>query len=138
MVHRLAVAILRRVLYLDASLCAVAGVAVAAVPRSLITGLFGQPAYPDYAVARLFGISLFTLSLLMVLVAQRVDELWWWSWAFVILEFGGAAVSTVHAAFGVPEGAAAWPWWLLAGGSWVLCFGFLWGLARAGTERPTP
>ena len=128
--------ILRRVLYLDASLCAVAGIAVAAFPRYLITGLFGQPGYPDYAVARLLGVSLFTLALLMVLVAQRIEELWWWSWAFVILEFGGAAGSSGHAAFGLLEGAAAWPWWLLAGVSWALCFGFLWGLARAGAERP--
>jgi hypothetical protein len=130
------VAILRRVLYLDALLCAVSGFLVAAVPHLLITTLLGQPEYPDYAVARLFGVCLFVLALLMVLVAQRVEELWWWSWAFVILEFGGAAVTTLHAAFGTPRGAAVWPWWLLAVGSWALCFGFLWGLARAGTERP--
>jgi hypothetical protein len=134
--HRHAVAILRRVLYIDALGSSVVGLAVAALPHWVVTTLFGQPEYPDYAVARLFGVCLFTLALLMVLVAQQIEELWWWSWAFVILEFGGAAVSTVHAAFGVPQGAAAWPWWFLAGGSWALCLGFLWGLARAGTERP--
>jgi hypothetical protein len=130
------VAILRRVLYLDALLSAVFGFAVAAVPRFLIVTLFGQPEHPDYAVARLLGVSLFSLALLMVLVAQRIEELWWWSWAFVIFEFGGAAVATLHVLFGLPPGAAAWPWWLLAGGSWGLCFGFLWGLAGTGTERP--
>jgi hypothetical protein len=129
------VAILRRVLYLDALLSAVFGFAVAAVPRFLIVTLFGQPEHPDYAVARLLGVSLFSLALLMVLVAQRIDELWWWSWAFVIFEFGGAAVSTVHAAFGVPTGAPVWPWWLLAAGSWILCFALVWGLAVAGAGR---
>jgi hypothetical protein len=129
------VAILRRVLYLDALLSAVFGLAVAAVPRFLIVTLFGQPDYPDYAVARLLGVSLFSLALLMVLVAQRIEELWWWSWAFVIFEFGGAAVGTMHAAFGAPTGAPAWPWWLLAAGSWILCFALVWGLAVAGAGR---
>ena len=128
-------AILRRVLYLDALLSAVFGFAVAAVPRFLIVTIFGQPDYPDYAVARLLGVSLFSLALLMVLVAQRIEELWWWSWAFVILEFGGAAVGTIHAAFGVPTGAPGWPWWLLAAGSWILCFALVWGLAVAGAGR---
>jgi hypothetical protein len=127
--------ILRRVLYLDALLSAITAIAVVAVPHYVISMLFGQPQYPDYGVPRLFGVCLFTLALLMVLVAQRIDELWWWSWAFVIFEFGGAAVGTIHAAFGVPAGAPAWPWWLLAAGSWTLCFALLWGLAVAGAAR---
>jgi hypothetical protein len=85
---------------------------------------------------RLAGVAGFSLALLMVLVAQRIEELWWWSWAFVILGFGAAAVATVHAVFGLPLGAAAWPWWVWAAISWSLTFGLLWGLARAGVERP--
>ena len=54
------------------------------------------------------------LALLMVLVAQRIDELWWWSWAFALLEVGTATVFAINAAFGVPDGAPAWPFWLLA------------------------
>lgn len=129
-------AILRRVLYIDALGCVLVGVSLAFAPGFMVSTIFGQPAYPDYGVVRLLGVSLFVLALLMVLVAQRIEELWWWSWAFVILEFGGAAVATLEAAFGLPAEAAAWPWWLLALGSWALCFGLLWGLARTGVERP--
>jgi hypothetical protein len=132
------VAILRRVLYLDALLSAVFGFAVAAVPRFLIVTLFGQPEYPDYAVARLFGVCLFTLALLMVLVAQRIEELWWWSWAFVVLTGGTAAVVTLHAAFGLPPSASPWVWVGLGILSWGIAFGLLLGLARAATEaQPT-
>jgi hypothetical protein len=132
------IALLRRVLYLDALGCIVVGLPLVVAPRSLGVGLLGQPEYPDYAVVRLLGVCLLTLALFMVLVAQRIEELWWWSWALVILAFGGAAVATLHALLGVPPGAAAWPWWLLAAGSWGFCFGLLWGLARAGVERPPP
>lgn len=129
-------AILRRVLYIDALGSFLVSVSLSFAPGFMVTTVFGQPEYPDYAVVRLFAVCLFVLSLFMVLVAQRIEEVWWWSWAFVILEFGGAVVSTAHLAFGLPQGAAAWPWWLLAGASWALCFGFLWGLARTGNERP--
>ncbi len=131
-------AILRRVLYIDALGSVLVSVSLAFAPSFMLTSVFGQPQYPDYAVVRLFGVCLFVLALFMVLVAQRIDDLWWWSWAFVILEFGGAAVATFHALFGVAEGAAAWPWWLLAAASWSLCFGLLWGLGRTGQERPPP
>jgi hypothetical protein len=129
-------AILRRVLYLDALLSVLLGVSLAFAPGFMLPTVFGQPEYPDYGAVRLLGVSLFALALLMVLIAQRIEELWWWSWAFVILEFGAAAVATLEAAFGLPEGAAAWPWWLLAAVAWGLCFGLLWGLARTGVERP--
>jgi hypothetical protein len=130
------VALLRRVLYLDALGCVLAGIPLVIVPRFVGVSLFGQPEYPDYAVARLLGVSLITLALFMVLVAHRIEELWWWSWAVVILEFGAAAVATLHALVGLPAGAAAWPWWLLAGVSLALFTGLLWGLARTGVERP--
>ena len=95
-----------------------------------------QPAYPDDALLRLLGVSGFVLALLMVLVGHRIEELWWWSWAFVILEAGGAAVATFHALLGLPVEAAAWPWWLMGGLSWLFTLGLLWGLARTGIERP--
>lgn len=136
MVDTVSVAILRRVLYLDAVFSAVGSMLLLAVPRTVLVTLLGQPAPADDSWMRLLGTAGFVLALLMVLVAQRIEELWWWSWAFVILEFGAAAITTLHALFGVPRGAAAWPWWFLAGGSWALCFGILLGLARAGTERP--
>jgi hypothetical protein len=128
--------ILRRVLYLDALLSALLGLALAMAPGFAIVTVLGQPAAPDWALVRILGISLFTVALLMVLVAQRVEELWWWSWAFVIQGVGVAVVSTLHPLFGLPQGAASWPWWLLAAVVWALVLGYLWGLARAGIERP--
>jgi len=79
-----------------------------------------------------------TLALLMVLVGHRVEELWWWCWAFVVLEVGAAAVATLHAALGLPVGASAWPWWALGIGSWAFAGAFLLGIARAGAETPPP
>ena len=128
-------ALLRRVLYLHALVAAVAGAALVVAPRPLLSVL-GQPPYPDYAWVRLAGVGAITLALLAVLVGHRAQELWWWSWAFVLGSAGTAAVLTLHAAFGLPPGAAAWGWWVSAVGAWALAAGLLWGLARAGGERP--
>jgi hypothetical protein len=137
MVHS-AVALLRRVLYLYALFGAVIGVVLVTFPRFLLVDLLGQPGYPDYAWVRLVGTHTLGLALLGVLVGQRVEDLWWWCWAFVAMAFGTAAVTTLHAAFGVPSGADLWPWLVLAGWSWVIAFGLVWGIARAGVERPPP
>jgi hypothetical protein len=128
--------LLRRVLTFDALLSALVGVALVAVPRFVLVTLLGQPEPSDQALVRLLGVASVVLALLMVLIAHRVEELWWWSWAFVVLEAGTAAVATLHAAFGVSSGAEAWPWWTLGLGSWAFAFAFLWGIARAGTEAP--
>jgi hypothetical protein len=129
--------VLRRALYLDALISAVVGVLLVFVPGTVLD-LLGQPHPPDRAWLRLLGVAAFTLALLMVLVGHRVEELWWWSWAFVVLEVGAAAVGTFNAAFGLASGAAAWPWWTFAGLSWAFGAWILWGLARAGVERPPP
>jgi hypothetical protein len=129
-------ALLRRSLYLDALLAELSGLAFLAVPRFVVTTLLAQPSYPDYAWVRLLGVALIALGLLMVLVAHRIEELWWWSWAFVILEAGTGFVLVLHAAFGLPAGAAPWAWGVMAARSWAFAFGLLGGLARAGAERP--
>ena len=129
-------ALLRRLLYIDALLSALGGASLVLLPRFLLATVLGQPPYPDYAWVRLLGVSGLALSLLMVLVAHRIEELWWWSWAFVTLEAGAALVATLHALLGLPGEAAAWPWWAMAGISWGLAGGLVWGLARAGMERP--
>jgi hypothetical protein len=132
------VAVLRRTLYLDALLTAVGAVALLAVPRFVVVTLLDQPEPPDFAWHRLTAVAGLGLALVMVLVGHRVEELWWWCWAFVVVEVGSAAVATLHAAFGVPGGAASWPWWAIAGISWLFAGAFLWGIARAGVERPPP
>jgi hypothetical protein len=132
------VAILRRVLYLDASITALAGVALASAPGWVFETILGQPPALDTAIHRLAGVASISLALLMVLVGHRVEEIWWWCWAFVVLEGGAAAVATLHAAFGLPDGAAAWPWWTLGVASWAFAGVFLWGIARAAEEAPPP
>ena len=130
-------ALLRRVLYLDALAAATVALGLVTFPRFLLVTVLGQPAFPDYAWVRIVGVQAFALSLLAVLVARRIEELWWWSWAYVIAGFGTAAVTTLNAVFGLPRGAAAWPWWLAAAGTWLITFGLLRGLARAAVDAQT-
>ena len=54
----------------------------------------------------------------------------------VVLEAGTAAVATLNASFGLADGTAGWPWWTLGLVAWAFAGGFLWGIARAGTEAP--
>ena len=123
-------------LYLYALLGVVMGATLVTFPRFLLVDLLGQPGYPDYAWIRLVGMHFLGLSLLGVLVGHRLEELWWWCWAFVAVASGTAAVTTLHTAFGLPSGAAAWPWLVVAGLFWVIAFGLVWGIARTGVERP--
>jgi hypothetical protein len=127
---------LRRVLYLQALASTVSAVALIGFPRFLLVTLLAQPEYPDYAWVRLLGVAALSLALLMVLVAHRAEDLWWWSWAFVVGTAGAAAVLTLHAAFGLPAGAAAWAWWIAAVVAWGFGAALVWGLSRAGLERP--
>jgi hypothetical protein len=129
-------ALLRRILYLDALREALVGVALLGFPAFLLIDLFDQPPYGDYALVRILGFALLALAMLMVLVGHRVQELWWWSWAFVVLEVGRAGIATLNALIGVPPGAGALIWWLIAATSWLFAAGLLWGLARAGNEAP--
>ncbi|HEV3474505.1 MAG TPA: hypothetical protein VG602_03985 [Actinomycetota bacterium] len=131
-------ALLRRVLYLDALREAVVGVALLGFPGTLLIELFDQPPYGDYAFVRILGLASLVLAMLMVLVGHRVQEVWWWSWAFVVLEVGRAGLASLNALIGLPPGAGALVWWLNAGVSWLFAAGFLWGLARAGAEKPPP
>jgi hypothetical protein len=128
--------VLRRVLYLTALIWGLAGVLLIGVPRLMLVTVFGQPTYEEYAWVRIGGIDALGLALLAVLVAHHVEEAWWWTWAFVIVAAGEAVLFTLNAWIGVPSGAAVWPWWLLASGQWILAGGLVWGLARAGAERP--
>jgi hypothetical protein len=132
------VGILRRTLNLYALLSILLGAPLVATPRFLLVTVLGQPEISDVAPLRLLGVALVTLALLMILIAHRVEELWWWCWAFVVLGAGTAVVATLHAAFGVPSGSEPWPWWVLGLGSWALTFAYLWGIGRAGTSTPHP
>jgi hypothetical protein len=131
------VALLRRLLYVDALIHAVLGIALSVVPGVASRTVMDQPVNPaGTPYLRFLGVTSLALALLMVLVAHRIEDLWWWAWAFVLLMGGGAAVATLHAAVGLPAGAPAWPWWVIGGGWWAIAFGLLRGLARTGLERP--
>jgi hypothetical protein len=129
-------AFLRRVLKVQAVLWALSGVVLALVPRWLIHDAFGQPPMREHAWIRAMGVMAVVLAMLMVLVAQRVRDVWWWAWSFAVLEAGTATVFALNAAFGLPSGAPAWPWWTLAGAN--VAFGVLdlLGIAAAGREEP--
>ena len=128
--------LLKRVLYLQALSATLAAIGMVAFPRFLLVTLLGQPSYPDYSWVRLVGVQALSLSLVIVLVAQRVEDHWWWCWAFVVVAFGTAAVATLHLLVGLPSEAEVWPWWVIAGYSWLVAFGLLRGIAKAGIERP--
>jgi hypothetical protein len=131
------VSLLRRVLYLDALLNFALGVALIALPRFVLVDVFGQPLYPDYAFVRVFGAAALALAMLEVLVGQRVEELYFWGWTFVIFEGLRAAILTLHVLFGLPEAAGALMWWLGAGVRWAVAFGLVLGIGRAAAEaRP--
>ena len=79
---------LRRVLNADAALWAVFGLVVGIAPGWLLETVAGQPPLIDDAWIRALGVIAVVLALLMVLVAQRLEDVWWWAWAFVVLEAG--------------------------------------------------
>lgn len=127
---------LRRVLSAQAALWAVFGFVVGIAPGWLLETVAGQPALTDDAWLRALGVMAVVLALLMVLVSQRLEDVWWWAWAFVVLEAGTATVFVLHALFGLPEDAAAWSWWLLAFANGVVGALELVGLGLAAQEKP--
>jgi hypothetical protein len=130
------VTLLRRLLKVQAALWLAWSVVIGIVPRWLLEDVFGQPVLDDYVWVRAAAVMGGVLALLMVLVAQRIEELWWWSWAFALLEVGTATVFAINAIFGVPEGAEAWPFWALAITNGAFGAGLLLGMGIGGQERP--
>jgi len=128
--------LLRGTLYLHAGLWFGLGLLLALAPRTL-QSWFDQPPYAEHAWVRLGGILLAGMALYMVLVAHRAEDLWWWSWGFVLTGGAVAGLLTLNAAFGVPEGGGAAVWWTLALGEWALASSVLLGMQRASRERPT-
>ena len=127
---------LRRVLKAQALLWAIFGSVIGIAPRWVLDTVAGQPAPADDAWFRGLGVMAVVLALLMVLVAQRLEDVWWWSWAFVVLEAGTATVFALHVLFGLPDGASAWSWWLLACVNGAVGALELVGLGLAAQEKP--
>jgi hypothetical protein len=132
-----AMSLLKRMLYLQAAVWAVAGLALIIAPGFVLETLSGQRPLTEYVWTRMVGTEAFGLALLMVLVGHRAEELWWWTWAFVFTSAPVAALLTLNAAFGTPRGSSTLLWWASAGVIWAFSAGLLVGLSRAGRERPS-
>jgi hypothetical protein len=133
---RLGMNLLRRVLYYQAAVWAASGIAIAIAPRWVLETLFGQVSSPDDAFVRISGAMAVGLALMMVLVAQKVEELWWWSWAFALTDAGVVTIAALHAVFGLPEGSGSLMWWLFAGVNAAFAAALLAGMAFAAQEKP--
>ncbi len=127
---------LRRTLYLQAGVWGGVGLALAVAPRWVLGSVFGQPVYPDDAWFRVVGLQAIGLAMVMVLVAHRIRELWWWSWGFCLITVGIAAVTLLNAAFGLAPGEPATLWWTFAAVASAFAFALLYGLAATARENP--
>jgi len=128
--------LLRSVLYAQAAVWGSCGLAIATFPRYLIHHVFRQPPYPDYAYVRVAGVLSLGLALLMVLVAQRLEDVWWWSWAFLITTAGVMTVTGLHLLFGNGAGSSNWLWAIFAAVNAVFTIVLLVGIGRAAQEKP--
>jgi hypothetical protein len=128
--------LLRRALYYQAAVWTACGLSIAIAPGFVLQRLFDQVRYSDDAYVRISGVMSVGLALLMVLVAQRLDDVWWWSWAFAAADAAIVTITALHALLGLPKGSGALLWWLFAGVNLVLGAALLVGLARAGQEKP--
>ena len=127
---------LGRALQAFAAVWAACGAVIALAPRWALVSVFSQVPYPDYAYVRVCGVSAIGLALLAVLVSRRLDDVWWWSWAFAVTAVLVAVVTALHALLSIPEGSGALLWWIFAGANAVLGAALLMGMARAGQEKP--
>ena len=48
----------------------------------------------------MMGVGTFSFGLLLVMVANHLEDNWWWSWAFVITSTGFALISLFQAQIG--------------------------------------
>jgi hypothetical protein len=126
-------AILRRALLLFASVWAVCGIAIVVAPRWLLVSWFDQPAYPDYTYVRVCGIAALGSAALALMISRRLDDVWWWSWAFVLEAGATALVTALHTPFAE---AGGWFWWLFAITNAAIAALLVAGIARAGVEKP--
>lgn len=128
---------LRRTLYLQAAVWGAFGLALAVAPRLVLESVFDQPRQ-EYAWVRLFGVNGVALAMLMVLVAHRIDELWWWSWAFAFMTAMTTTVVVLNAAFGLSPNQPALLWWSFSAVALGFSLALLYGLFVASGEQPLP
>lgn len=128
--------LLRRALATGAFLLLVLSAPLVVIPRTIVESVMGQEELSVDVWARLFGAGGIALALFHVLILRKLEDLWWWCWAFVIFEALTAVIVILHVSVGLPDGSAAWPWWLLGGSSALFAALYVVGLAKAGQEKP--
>jgi hypothetical protein len=128
--------LLRRALGAGALVSVALSAGLLLFPGWVATTLLGQTDAPPDVYLRLLGASLLSLGLVHVLIVRKLEDLWWWTWAIVAFDGLAATITVTHAAVGLPEGSAAWPWWTLGAVSVGFTATYLAGLARAGQEKP--
>jgi hypothetical protein len=126
--------LLKRALYWEAGLLAAGGLFAALFPAWLLQTLFAQPPEPVVWV-RIAGMQALGFAMLAVVLARRLEQLWWACWAYVITSAGIAVVTAGHALVGLPEGVSPVLWWLMAAEAVAIATALFVGLAKAGTER---
>jgi hypothetical protein len=129
---------LRRTLYLQAAVWALVGASLAVAPHLVLVTVFRQPALNEPAWVRLLGVHAVTVAMLMVLVAHRIEDLWWWSWAFALMTTAIVAVVLLNAAFGLRPHQSSALWWLFAVVAVAFDLALLYGLFVSSRERPFP
>ena len=128
--------LLRGALGVGAVLLVALSAPLVVIPRTIVETIMGQAPAADAVWIRLFGVAGVALALFHVLILRRLDDLWWWCWAFVIFDALIAVIALLHASVGLPEGSAAWPWWVFGVTSAVFTGVFVVGLAKTGQEKP--
>jgi hypothetical protein len=128
--------LLRRVLAVGASLLLLLSAALVVIPQTIVEGVMEQGQVSDAVWIRLFGAGGIALALFHVLILRKLDDLWWWCWAFVIFDALTCVIVIIHVSAGLPDGSAAWPWWLFGGASAFFTAVYVVGLAKAGQEKP--
>ena len=128
--------LLRGALGVGAVLLVASSAPLVVIPRTIVETIMGQAPAPDDVWIRLFGAAGVALGLFHILILRKLDDLWWWCWAFVIFDALIALIALVHASVGLPDGSAAWPWWVFGVTSAVFTGVFVVGLAKTGQEKP--
>ena len=128
--------LLRRVLQVQAALWFAGSLVLGLFPVWGLETVASQASLSEYAWIRGSAVMGVVLSLTMVLVSRKLEEVWWWAWAFAITDAALGTVCVLNALFGPVEGSATTFWWLLAAGDVVFGAALLLGMARAGHEKP--
>jgi hypothetical protein len=127
---------LRRTLYLQAAVWVLAGAALVVAPGFVLVNVFGQPQIGETSWLRLLGVHSVTVAMFMVLVAHRIEDLWWWSWAFALMTTAVVVVVLLNAAFGLEAGQSSVLWWAFATLAVAFDLGLLYGLFVSSRQNP--